>query len=159
MHKMHETIFSYWKTCSAGLYLWKKENKWGEPQFTQAFCPQSLSRRCPRKTDRKKNSVLLVQMKFAGQIIRRRRHAGKGCQKSAQRHSGALVQYITSRGEILQVLAEINYQGISKLNGYSRDHTRLGDEAITIQNGEILLNTSAISWYPQNVHTLRARLL
>ena len=56
-----------------------------------------------------------------------------------------MVQYLTSHGEILQVLAETNYQGISELNGYSRDHTRLGDEAITIQNGEILLNTSAIS--------------
>lgn len=35
--------------------------------------------------------------------------------------------------------------GISELNGYSRDHSGQGNEAVTNQSEKILLNTSAIT--------------
>lgn len=66
-------------------------------------------KRCTRETEI--SSVLLAQMKFAGKISRRQRHVKKECQKSAQRSAGALVQYKTAHGEILQLLEEIHYQG------------------------------------------------
>lgn len=48
---------------------------------------------------------------------------------------------------------------VSELNGYSRDYTGLGVEAVTTQNGEILLNILGIELISPESIQLKARLL
>lgn len=120
------------KTCSAALYLWK----WCEPEFTQTFCPQSLSRRCPREIGQRREFSAVSTDGGTGQMIRRRKHAEKEHRNLYRGPLEPLVQYLAAQdsAESWQKLTtrDLWIQWI-----FQRSQ-KAGEEAITIQNGVIL---------------------